>query len=210
MDSLTSISTILLIASSISTIIALFITERVKGSVKNYFDQKLESIKKDHAIEIHRFESELNALKAKENFKFTKLHEKRMEVLELSYKHLNDAFHNLNKLVAPFKQISSDTTFEKNEKMLLENFNKSQMKFARYYSDNKIYFNEELEKLIDSYNQQTIFIYADYSQNIDMKQLGVVDNNITFKAVTAYKRIPDKIIPIKKEIEKKFKEVLEQ
>lgn len=67
---------VLFICSLIPTIITLLITEKVKGSIKNSFDQKLESLKKKHAIEISKVESELNALKIKENFKFTKLHEK--------------------------------------------------------------------------------------------------------------------------------------
>ena len=43
-----------------------------------------------------------------------------------------------------------------------------------------------------------------------MKQFGEFNRETNMKAVQAYKKIPEKIIPIKKEIEKKFKKVLEQ
>ena len=210
MESNLLIIIVLFICSLIPTLITLFITEKVKGSIKNSFDLKLESIKKEHLKEISKFESELNALKTKENFKFTKLHEKRMETLELSYEYLNEALNNLNLLVAPFKQISNNSTFEENEKMLFEKFQNSQNQFAKYYSDNRIYFDEELENLIDSYNSETITIYNDYSENHFMKQFGEFNRETNMKAVQAYKKIPEKIIPIKKEIEKKFKKVLEQ
>ncbi|WP_353103304.1 hypothetical protein [Myroides odoratus] len=202
---------VLFICSLIPTIITLLITEKVKGSIKNSFDQKLESLKKKHTIEISKVESELNALKIKENFKFTKLHEKRMEVLEFSYKYLNKALYDLNQLVIPLKQFSNDTTFEENEKILFENFQNSQNQFAGYYSDNKIYFSAELELLIDTYNSETIVIYNDYYENYFMKQVsGEFNKEIHLKAAVAYKKIEEKIIPIKKEIEKKFKEVLER
>lgn len=200
----------ILLYSTIPTITSLLITGQVKGSMKNYFDKKLESTKKEYAIEIAKFESEINALKAKENFKFTKLHEKRMEVLEFSYKYLNDSLHNLNLLVVPLKHFDDETTNEENEKMLFRNFIAAQNNFNKYYSDNKIYFNDELEKLIDSYNSEIISIYNDYNSNHYLKQFGDVDKDIALKAMTAYKKIPEKISPIKKEIEKKFKEVLEQ
>ena len=68
--------------SIIPVLIALYLTEKVKGNVKNSFDKKLEDLKNRHSLEISKFQTELNSLKAKENFKFTKLHEKRLIVLE--------------------------------------------------------------------------------------------------------------------------------
>lgn len=198
-----------LLYSLFPTLITLIITERIKGRIKNSFDSKIESVKKEHALEISKFQTELNALKAKENFKFTKLHEKRMEVLENTYKLLNDALHHLNQLVVPFKQIGKETTFEQNEELLFEKFRNAQNLFAGYYADKRIYFDEELEELIDSYNSEAITVYNDYSENHFMKQFGEISKETTLKASFAYKKIPEKIIPIKKEIEKKFKELLE-
>lgn len=202
--------TVLFICSVLPTLITLYITEKVKGTIKNSFDKKLEQVKRDHSLEISKFQTELSSLKAKENFKFTKLHEKRMVVLEDTYKYLNEDLNKLNKLVAPFKSFNQETTFEENEKVLFENFTTAHNKFASYYSDNKIYFNEQLEKLIDSYNMETINVYNDYSQNHFLKQVGEFDKDTSVKAAIAYKNIPEKIVPIKKEIEKRFKELLEQ
>ncbi|MBX9808275.1 MAG: hypothetical protein K2X95_10820 [Flavobacteriaceae bacterium] len=62
----------LIVYSIIPILVALYVTERVKGSVKNSFDRKLEEVKKEHSLEIANFQTELNSLKAKENFKFTR------------------------------------------------------------------------------------------------------------------------------------------
>jgi hypothetical protein len=69
-----------LIYSLVPTIISLYLTERVKGKVKNDFDKKLEIVKMKHTLEITKFQAEITSLKTKENFKFTKLHEKRLTV----------------------------------------------------------------------------------------------------------------------------------
>lgn len=56
---------ILFICSAIPTLITLYITEKVKGSIKNSFDKKLEQIKKEHTLEVSRFQTDLSSLKAK-------------------------------------------------------------------------------------------------------------------------------------------------
>ena len=57
---------------------------------------------------------------------------------------------------------------------------------------------------------ETVSVYNDYSQNHYMKQAGEFDKDTSMKAALAYKNVPEKIVPIKKEIEKRFKELLEQ
>lgn len=205
-----SISIVIFVSSLIPTLITLYLTEKVKGNIKNSFDMKLEIVKRDHFLEISKFQTELNFFKTKENFKFTKLHEKRLEVLEKTYKLLNNTLNALNFYVTPLKQIAPGTTFEENEDKLLENFADAQNDFVIYYSDNKIYFGEEIEELIDSYISETIDVFNDYNQKYFMKKLGnKFDEESYRKASHAYKKIPEKIIPIKKEIENKFKALLE-
>lgn len=91
----------------IPALFTLYLTERVKASVKSTFDSKLEEIKKEnakeieevkkeHSKEISQFQSELNYLKSKENFKFTKLHEKRFEGLSEIYSYLSQLLELLH------------------------------------------------------------------------------------------------------------------
>jgi hypothetical protein len=200
-----------LIYSAIPTLFTLFLTEKIKGKIKSSFDEKLETIKKEHSLEITKFQTELNFLKLRENFKFTKLHEKRLDVLEYIYKYLNSSQNHLRSYVVPLKQLAEGTPFDQNEDLLNENFRNAHNKFVEYYSDNKIYLDEEIEKLIDEFLDESLTIYNDYSENYFLKKHGDNFNQESFlKSAVAYKKIPEKIVPIKKKIELKFKEMLER
>lgn len=204
------IAIVIFLSSLIPTLITLYLTEKVKANIKSSFDQKLEVIKKEHTLEISKFQTELNFLKTKENFKFTKLHEKRFEVLEKTYQYLNNSLNKLNSYIIPLKQVPEGITFEENEDLLLNDFRDAQNTFANYFYDNKIYFDQELEELIQTYMSETISTYNNYNENHFMQKFGAGFNSESSKkALTAYKSISEKMVPIKKEVEKKFKELLE-
>lgn len=201
----------ILLYSGIPTLITLFVNEKIKGSVKNSFDKKIEDLRKEHSIEISKFQTELSYLKTKENFKFTKLHEKRFVILEDTYKLLNDTLKTLNQYVTPIKEVAQGITFEENEDRLLKNYMAAQSKFVNYFLDNKIYFDNEIEKLIDDFIGENMNVYNDYSENHFMKKMtNTIDLESRKKAAIAYKQIPEKIIPIKNQIENKFRELLEK
>lgn len=61
--------------SLVPTLVTLFLTEKIKAKIKGSVDEKIENIKKEHSLEISKFQTDLNFLKTRENFKFTKLHE---------------------------------------------------------------------------------------------------------------------------------------
>ncbi|AWG22412.1 hypothetical protein FFWV33_13200 [Flavobacterium faecale] len=199
-----------LIFSIIPTLITLFVTEKVKGKIKNSFEEKLEIVKKKHTIEISTFQTELNNLKSREIFKFTKLHEKRFDILENIYKLINKSQNDLQFYVCPVKRVPEGKTFDQLDDSLNENFRKAHNNFVEYYSDNKIYLDEQIEELIDKYLVEVSDIYNDYSENHFLAKFDNKPNPETFKkSAYAYKKIPEKIIPIKKQIEIKFKELLE-
>lgn len=199
-----------IIPTLIGTLLTLYFTEKVKGKVKMGFDKKLEEIKKEHIIDITKFQAEINILKAKENFKFTKLHEKRFIVLEKMYQLLNKAINELDYYISPVKLKPNGTSFDENEDKLQMNFIDAHNKFKVLFSDNKIYLDNKITGLVEVYLKEIADIYNDYSQNHFLKRLNdKVDPEIHIKAYTAYKKVPEKIMPIKKEIEDSFKELLE-
>ena len=200
-----------LIYSVIPTLSGLCITEKVKGNVKSNFDKKLENFKQEHNIDITKFQVEINALKTKENFKFTKLHEKRLIVLENIYKLLNKASKELSVYVSPIKFTPQETKFEEYENNLQMNYVNAHNEFVSFFNDNKIYLNETVIELIENYLNEVSEIYNDYSANHMLKSMGDNSNvEIRTKAFKAYKKMPEKVNPIKKEIEDKFREILEK
>ena len=157
------------------------------------------------------YQAEINALKSKENFKFTKLHEKRLIVLEKIYKLLNKASKELSVYVSPIKFTPKDTIFEEYENNLQINYVNAHNEFVSFFNDNKIYLNEIVIGLIENYLSEVSEIYNDYSANHMLKNMGDnSDAEIRKKAFTAYKKMPEKVNPIKKEIEDKFREILEK
>ena len=200
-----------IIPTSVGTLLTLYFTEKVKGKVKIGFDKKLQEIKKEHNIELSKFQAEINALKSKENFKFTKLHEKRFSVLEKIYKLLNKTLAELNFYISPVKSTPNGMTFDENEDNLQLNFTNAHNEFALFYSDSKIYLDKNITSLIDNYLNEIGQVYNDYSQNHFLRKLGDrPDPKIHMTAYTAYKKIPEKIMPIKKQIEESFRELLER
>jgi len=198
-----------IIPTLFGTVITLYFTEKVKGRIRNGFDKKLEILKKENNIELAKFQAEINTLKSKENFKFTKLHEKRFVVLENMYKSLNKAINELNKYIAPAKFSPEGKTFDENENQLQSNFIEAHNNFVECFSDNRIYLEDNIIDLVENYLNEINSIYNDYAQNHFLRGFGdKVDTKIHFKAYSAYKKVPEKIMPIKKEIEISFKELL--
>jgi hypothetical protein len=199
-----------LIYSLVPTIISLYLTERVKGKVKNDFDKKLEIVKMKHTLEITKFQAEITSLKTKENFKFTKLHEKRLTVFERIYKLINSTTLDLDLYLSPVKYTLDGQSFKDAENILRLKFIESHNEFVIYYSENKIYLDEKIIELIDGYLIAINEPYNDYSKNLFLRSTRRnVDQETELKAINAYKKIPKKVTPIKTEIEKKFRELLE-
>jgi hypothetical protein len=200
-----------IIPTVLCTLITLFLTEKVKGGVKIRFEKKLEKLKTEHSIEIAKFQAEISTLKSKENFKFTKLHEKRFEVLEKLYRYLNITISKLNTYVSPAKIVPTGEDYVENEDKLEANFQEAHREFINYFSDNRIYIGERITAIIEKYIEETNGVYFDYNEHHFMRKFGKDSNSKTFrKAAGAYKKIQEKIIPIKKEIENLFREVLEK
>ncbi len=183
--------------SIIPTLIALYVTEKIKGNIKIFFDKKLEELKMEHSKEISQFQSELNYLKSKESFKFTKLHEKRLEVLERTYYFINETSEALLTYVSPLKLGVNENVVTEMDKLLSDDFIKTFDEFIVYFKHNCIYFDEEIEQLLKKFIKEALFIFATYGKNESAK-----DNMFSIK------ELGKNLDPIKKEIEIKFRELL--
>lgn len=207
----------ILIYSIVPTFVSLFITERIKGIVKNSFDKKLEEVKKEHLKEISQFQTELNHLKARENFKFTKLHEKRLEILEETYSYIIKTIRLLHIYVSPIKSSNNlelnyneDKIFDDNYIQKIANqFKELYDEFNLYYNKNTIYFDEDTEKILYDYfmssadvflisNSSNVLLKMNIKEEIEHKET----INSTFEALNK------KVLPLKKQIEIKFRELL--
>lgn len=189
----------------IPTLITLWLNEKVKGSVKNSFDQKIEGLKKEHSKEISQFQAELNYLKASEKFKFEKLHEKRLEVLAKTYELLIRNLVLLESYTSPLKFTPKDKDFNDYEVEFSIKYREIHNKFLSYFNRHAIYFSVDIEELILSYISSSAKIFDTYDLKLRYPKS---EPQILNEAYTAYKKIPEIIYPLKKEIEKKFRLLL--
>ncbi|WP_433766022.1 hypothetical protein [Flavobacterium ginsenosidimutans] len=200
---------IVFVSSLIPTLIALWLNERVKASVQNSFNKKLEELKKEHSKELSQFQTELNYLKSKESFKFTKLHEKRFEVMAETYKYLTDLLIKLRVYVAPLKGDPNDETAEEiNHKQSID-YHDAHNKFYEYYSFNKIYFNDEIEELLEKYLASSLEISNQHFKKEYLTREGTfLKAKVYISDGTAYEKVRELIEPIQFEIKNKFRELL--
>jgi hypothetical protein len=187
----------ILLSGVFPTLIALWLNERVKGSVQNSFNKKLEELKKEHSKEISQFQTELTYIKSKESFKFTKLHEKRLEVLERTYYFINETSESLQTYVSPLKLGVKGSIPTEMDKLLSEDFLKTFDEFVLYFKHNSIYFDEEIEQLLERFIKEALLIFATYGKNESTK-----DNMFSIK------ELKKNLDPIKKQIEVKFRHLL--
>lgn len=181
----------------------------VTAYAKSNYDKKLEKVKLKNAKKLSDFQSEINTLKSKENFKFTKLHEKRLEVLQKTFQHLNENLSLLSQYIAPVKFTPKGEDFDESERKLSQQYRDAYNIFLNYFNYNVIYFDEEIETLLRSFFNESGEIFNLYDKKLIMKSMGEkLDRDDMFASTMAYKKIPEIIYPLKKEIESKFRKLL--
>jgi hypothetical protein len=181
----------------------------VTAYAKSNYDKKLEKVKLRNAKKLSDFQSEINTLKSKENFKFTKLHEKRLEVLQKTFQHLNENLSLLSQYISPVKFTPDGEDFDEREQKLSQQYRDAHNIFLNYFNYNVIYFDEEIENLLRSFFNESGEIFNLYDKKIIMKSMGEkLDRKEMLESAFAYKKIPEIIYPLKKEIEIKFRKLL--
>lgn len=177
----------------------------VSAYLKLKFDAKLEKIKSKNLKKLANFQAELDYIKTKQNFKFTKLHEIRLKVLARTHHLLNENLALLEDFTAPTKIIPEGKTFEVYEKEFSLRYKEAHNKFIRYFKHNAIYFSEDMERLILNYINASSKIFDTYDRKIHFPKS---DDQIIQEAYTVYRKIPVEIHPLKEKIEVKFRELL--
>jgi hypothetical protein len=102
----------LITSAAVSTVLAaalvwlsrLWISERLKSAIKSEYEQKLEThkaqLKAQSDIEIERLRSQLSIAATEHQVRFSRLHEKRAEVVAETYKLLLDLHQRLANYVS--------------------------------------------------------------------------------------------------------------
>ncbi|UOK42210.1 MULTISPECIES: hypothetical protein [Flavobacterium] len=188
---------IAIIISVVSPFINLWLNERIKASVNHHFNK-----------EISKFEKEIEVLKSKETFKFTKLHEKRLEVLENTYSLVNSYYTSLNNFLHPLKIYNPEETSDPNKRDY-EQYAEAYKNLFDYFSQKKIYYDVDLEKQIENFIKDSHEATLGYTKYIFYDKIEMKKEE-RIKAMTSYKEVPIQILPLKEKLEERFREVLEK
>lgn len=193
----------------VPTLLTLWLNEKVKGSVKNSFDEKLEVLKKEHSKEISQFQSELNYLKSKENFKFTKLHEKRFEGLSEIYSYLSQLLELLHIYRVSIKNQQSTNSDSIEIANAQNSFINTYAESTKYISRNMLFFDDKTEEMLINYMIHCRDFFNTYDQYKHMQEINKEDNlGFTFNFDSEYQKLEKLIFPLKKEIETEFRKFL--
>ncbi len=158
------------------------ITGAISYIIKYYFDKKFEEFK-------NRMEQE--------KIRFSKLHEKRGEVICKLYGLLDDLDKTMGILTSP-----AEFTGDLPRKEKIQNAAESGDRFVEYYSKNAIYFREDIEILLNELksNFRKSFIIYNLSPHHGEKEWD--------EKIKAWEIIIDKIPPLKKKLKDEFRRIL--
>ena len=125
--------------------------ERLKGSIKFEYDQKIEAYKKE--LEKHTLEH---------NVVFTQLHMQRITVISECYAYLNDVHNALKEYTKIFSPVG-DTKIECRRK----DFTNTMNKFMKFYRKRRLFIPKEHTILIDKINKDFKESYYDFHYAVD-------------------------------------------
>jgi len=136
-----------------------WISERLKNSIKHEYDQKLEThkaeLKAQSEVEIERLKSNLSIAAKEREVVFSKLNEKRAEVIAEIYSLLVQAEWDLSSFVSPMEWVGEPKKQEKYSTAM-----NSAAEFYRYFDKHRIYVPEnicnQLEEFIKNMRAKAI------------------------------------------------------
>lgn len=187
---------------------------------KNELDQELEIYKHKLSLESDRnraiidkdFEDYRNKLeihKLEGQFQFTKLHEKRGEVVQELFGLLLELHSDAVKLTQPLKFAKVNFDEEENERAL--NVNNSFNEYNKFLSKNRIYFEKELEKKLFDVQERYRIIMFDYGEKDFLKRMGTPNSELGEshkKATLAWEKVTKEVPPILDELGDEFRKII--
>lgn len=130
-----------------------WISERLKNSIRNEYDQKLEThkaqLKAQSDLEIEKFRSTLSMNVKEHEVRFAGLHEKRGEVIAELYGLLVEAVWDASKYASPLEMEGEPSRSEKYATAM-----KAITTFYRFFAKNRIYLPESLCDKLETFVEE--------------------------------------------------------
>ncbi len=149
---ITSVAISSLLAAAIVWLAKSWISERLKNAIKNEYDEKLEThkaqLKAQSDIETERLRSQLNITATEHQVRFSRLHNKRAEVIAELYGLLVQAYWDTSSFVSLV-----EWSGEPDKKQKYVTAMNAIADFFRFFDKNRIYLPESICEKLESFVQ---------------------------------------------------------
>lgn len=187
------------------------ISERLKNAIKSEYDLQLEShkahLKSSSDTSIEKLKSNLVLMTYEHQIKFSKLHEKRADVIAEIHEKLHHVLRSSRKFVDPIRQYPNDIAESQREyeEQQLQNalFNISE--FVRLFESKRIYFSKELCLKIDVFIKEATRITSNAGWVVTEKRIKDKDIDLWNKS---WDEITKDVPKLLTEIEDEFRKLL--
>jgi hypothetical protein len=164
------------------------------------------------ARRLEEFKAELKSTAFERETKFSKLHEKRLQVLAELYRKLSHVNSNLSAM----KLTAESGIPDDHMKLLIDDFNKAIDEFSAYLSENRLYLPDHLCDQLYLYwaysigvwsNLSTSYITNDHSTRVNEGKEAYMED-ARQSLIKASVKIREKLDPLNKVIEKEFRDLI--
>lgn len=144
-----------------------WISERLKNAIKNEYDQKLEThkaqLKAQSDVEIVNLRAQLSIVAKDHEVRFSRLHEKRAEVIAETYALLKALFVSLGEYVKIFEPVG-DVSKEERRNTFIE----AHKIFRSYYITRIIFFPKPTAIKLEEIDSQIVKNYNEFVFGVEM------------------------------------------
>ncbi|MBV1879900.1 MAG: hypothetical protein KUG79_19810 [Pseudomonadales bacterium] len=180
-----------------------WVSERLKNAIRSEFDQKLEThksqLKAQTETEVERLKSNLSIAAAERQIKFSKLHEKRAEVIAETYSLLKEVYVTTQDYVKIFEP-AGDKPREARQEIAF----KAHKALRQYYPKKIIYIPCLTAEKLETIDMELVKIFNEFAYTVDFQQ-GVGDAR---KWNDIFEKMRGEISEALKDLENEFRKLL--
>ncbi len=180
-----------------------WISERLKNSIKNEYDQKLEThkaqLKAQADIEIEKVKTNLSIIAAEQRIKFSTLHQDRAEVIANTYALLKEVYLTMQDYVKIFEPAGDKSRDERREIAV-----EAHKAFREYYPKKLIYLPRGTAEKIENINKELVKTFNEFVYEVDFQK----DSSNVKKWKEIFDRMNGEMQDALRELENEFRKLL--
>ena len=181
----------------------LWLSERLKATIKSEYDEKLEThkaqLKAQSEVEIERLRSKLHSASLEHEIRFSRLHEMRAKAISETYSCLKEMYVRLADYVKPFEPACGPTQQERFERLV-----ESYRQFIEAYSRKLIFFPTSTASKLEAIDRSCSEAGLEFRNLVEPQHIA----DRTKRWIEIHKRVSTDIDTALRELEVEFRRLL--